>query len=312
MLRSANLESRQSELADPTLKYKDAPLREFGIKAKPQPLTHIRWSGCSAPRIWNQGKACGRCGRRRASMLRSANLESRQSIGRLKDATADDAPLREFGIKAKRGPAVCAPRRGCSAPRIWNQGKASPISSRCRSAMLRSANLESRQSLRRKLRSRCLDAPLREFGIKAKHGRFARDVRPGCSAPRIWNQGKARNAINAREARMLRSANLESRQSSGGAIVRRRHDAPLREFGIKAKPLIASRYACRRCSAPRIWNQGKARKRISKTQALMLRSANLESRQSSRGVRLVVILDAPLREFGIKAKHRNRAGRNLA
>ena len=60
-------------------------------------------------------------------MLRSANLESRQSkVGTLEEASGD-APLREFGIKAKQ-------RNRCG------------------------------------VRSR--DAPLREFGIKAKRNEF--------------------------------------------------------------------------------------------------------------------------------------------
>ncbi len=35
---------------------------------------------------------------------------------------------------------------------------------------------------------------------------------------------------------MLRSANLESRQSDGAEVFFEDDDAPLREFGIKAKP----------------------------------------------------------------------------
>ena len=65
--------------------------------------------------------------------------------------------------------------------------------------MLRSANLESRQSVKCVKIISELDAPLREFGIKAK---------------------------------------LE------GGVSDRRRDAPLREFGIKAKPSIPPCAGC--------------------------------------------------------------------
>ena len=58
-------------------------------------------------------------------MLRSANLESRQSKEGEDYAADIDAPLREFGIKAKLDLHALLERIGCSAPRIWNQGKAS-------------------------------------------------------------------------------------------------------------------------------------------------------------------------------------------
>ena len=57
MLRSANLESRQSSVADDEREDDDAPLREFGIKAKLDSGGRVEAQGCSAPRIWNQGKA---------------------------------------------------------------------------------------------------------------------------------------------------------------------------------------------------------------------------------------------------------------
>ena len=79
--------------------------------------------------------------------------------------------------------------------------------------MLRSANLESRQSPDKYYNAPTNDAPLREFGIKAKHEADSDDGR----------------------CRMLRSANLESRQSRGDAQGISLRDAPLREFGIKAK-----------------------------------------------------------------------------
>ena len=168
-------------------------------------------------------------------MLRSANLESRQSRNRGGVASIPDAPLREFGIKAKH---ICGRRyagRRCSAPRIWNQGKAADAAWRSATSMLRSANLESRQSARHPASPTIVDAPLREFGIKAKL-RAPREVRRGgCSAPRIWNQGKAARACGAAPRPMLRSANLESRQSTNTNQPGCLRDAPLREFGIKAK-----------------------------------------------------------------------------
>ena len=102
-------------------------------------------------------------------MLRSANLESRQSGTVERKAAATDAPLREFGIKAKRDGRAESGRDGCSAPRIWNQGKAEEADMTPRELMLRSANLESRQSSRSLNIRNDVDAPLREFGIKAKH-----------------------------------------------------------------------------------------------------------------------------------------------
>ena len=105
------------------------------------------------------------------AMLRSANLESRQSSGGGRNGSGSDAPLREFGIKAKPQDGV-----GVSGG----------------------------------------DAPLREFGIKAKLQRRKRQGRIRCSAPRIWNQGKATNKGGIFDVGMLRSANLESRQSAGG------------------------------------------------------------------------------------------------
>ena len=106
------------------------------------------------------------------------------------DQRAEDAPLREFGIKAK-----LADRDG----------------------------------------ERLADAPLREFGIKAKRGERSAREALRCSAPRIWNQGKAQSYIRDSAGWMLRSANLESRQSSTSTGERFDPDAPLREFGIKAK-----------------------------------------------------------------------------
>ena len=168
-------------------------------------------------------------------MLRSANLESRQSSEAVEIAAAYDAPLREFGIKAKPTPAATTDGAGCSAPRIWNQGKAATPSTARRRRMLRSANLESRQSVPGVGTVIAPDAPLREFGIKAKREGRPRSRRGGCSAPRIWNQGKARRTASLPSRRMLRSANLESRQSQGQQVVGDVIDAPLREFGIKAK-----------------------------------------------------------------------------
>ena len=218
MLRSANLESRQSGAPEKIDSATDAPLREFGIKAKLHPRAVAGHRRCSAPRIWNQGKATMTRLPPVASMLRSANLESRQSSGGGRNGSGSDAPLREFGIKAKR----------------------------------RSGRLEHRG-----------DAPLREFGIKAKLKTSTADGSAGCSAPRIWNQGKAETSSRTSRTRMLRSANLESRQSAAWQAMHAAFDAPLREFGIKAKPgRIELRLSCG-CSAPRIWNQGKAASRPS-------------------------------------------------
>ena len=168
-------------------------------------------------------------------MLRSANLESRQSKVKAKAGQAVDAPLREFGIKAKLGFGSRPKRDRCSAPRIWNQGKADLREGDGQHEMLRSANLESRQSAPEKVESAVPDAPLREFGIKAKPQARMTNSRNRCSAPRIWNQGKAASHGGFTTARMLRSANLESRQSAALISAASDRDAPLREFGIKAK-----------------------------------------------------------------------------
>ena len=103
-------------------------------------------------------------------------------------------------------------------------------------------------------------------------------------------------------ALMLRSANLESRQSGGEEHVEFVGDAPLREFGIKAKLRVREGRCAHRCSAPRIWNQGKALTKHTTFFPRMLRSANLESRQSPSEEIAFAVSDAPLREFGIKAK----------
>ena len=282
MLRSANLESRQSNRRERSYRFGDAPLREFGIKAKLRRRLLLPRLRCSAPRIWNQGKAVRDGLRRRHQMLRSANLESRQSISlraapfdqmlrsanlesrqsgeQLHLTSAEDAPLREFGIKAKLASVKLLPRRRCSAPRIWNQGKAETTYATKEFAMLRSANLESRQSQVIDAQSAEIDAPLREFGIKAKPVDGARIQEGRCSAPRIWNQGKASTRTVRLFGSMLRSANLESRQSIGDRRAVRSVDAPLREFGIKAKPRGELHKLEEGCSAPRIWNQGKARR----------------------------------------------------
>ena len=175
MLRSANLESRQSHRRGECERDADAPLREFGIKAKLQRRGQHKSNGCSAPRIWNQGKARRTVGPLLVKMLRSANLESRQSLKQGDEVVGEDAPLREFGIKAKPSDRRQGPATGCSAPRIWNQGKALRMVSQSRPAMLRSANLESRQSTELDDALSTGDAPLREFGIKAK--------RPACTIP---------------------------------------------------------------------------------------------------------------------------------
>ena len=194
MLRSANLESRQSWDDTNNNSTADAPLREFGIKAKHPRNVGLSHRRCSAPRIWNQGKASGERRSRSSRMLRSANLESRQSKRRATEPEFKDAPLREFGIKAKHVARTDARKQGCSAPRIWNQGKAGELGVHRLPGMLRSANLESRQSTGLGRAGEPGDAPLREFGIKAKRRTKAAFLMSGCSAPRIWNQGKARAA----------------------------------------------------------------------------------------------------------------------
>ena len=168
MLRSANLESRQSMKVVKESEVLDAPLREFGIKAKLEHVGITRQLGCSAPRIWNQGKA-----------HRGADRWPRGC----------SAPRIWNQGKAERR--VCPSGLRCSAPRIWNQGKAPRERSGGSRSMLRSANLESRQSATPCLAPKYADAPLREFGIKAKHRANPRAGSSGCSAPRIWNQGKA-------------------------------------------------------------------------------------------------------------------------
>mgnify|MGYP000874902027 CR=1 FL=1 len=305
MLRSANLESRQSCGLAVEVESDDAPLREFGIKAKQQNRRAHRARRCSAPRIWNQGKAVLASCESQLVMLRSANLESRQSRAGEFRPTPYDAPLREFGIKAKHAGRCWGVGRGCSAPRIWNQGKAKVCVGKSRRRMLRSANLESRQSGNQANQLAADDAPLREFGIKAKPSATECAGASRCSAPRIWNQGKA--TVEDKELRigMLRSANLESRQSVGGSLDYANWDAPLREFGIKAKHWAVGAKIEVGCSAPRIWNQGKARASTSPKHGRMLRSANLESRQSAPSPGAFCAEDAPLREFGIKAKQRS-------
>ena len=60
-----------------------------------------------------------------SASFRSAKLESRQSYFPQLDTRREELPLREIGIKAKLWFVTHAGVPGASAPRNWNQGKAS-------------------------------------------------------------------------------------------------------------------------------------------------------------------------------------------
>ena len=171
-----------------------------------------------------------------------------------------------------------------------------------RKASLCSAVLESRQSAWAPRSLRASEPLLRGFGIKAKQRGKKADVRIGASAPRFWNQGKARSPPSIRQRPSLCSAVLESRQSSF-------HDAPtasreplLRGFGIKAKQAALVSQICFGASAPRFWNQGKAWLVCNSAVRRSLCSAVLESRQSYYRHTMRRLGEPLLRGFGIKAK----------
>ena len=238
MLRAPDLESRQSTRSSAVMAETDAPRPGFGIKAKQDGGTLVFNGRCSAPRIWNQGKASRRHCFSRRSMLRAPDLESRQSASGGGQQKWYDAPRPGFGIKAKLHRRLHHRASRCSAPRIWNQGKAAAADTRTRFLMLRAPDLESRQSKRlRELATNLMlrapdlesrqsretvrtatfdDAPRPGFGIAKRNGSVrAPDVR--CSAPRIWNQGKAPAEGLCPRQPMLRAPDLESRQSTGGS-----------------------------------------------------------------------------------------------
>ena len=146
------------------------------------------------------------------------------------------------------------------------------------------------------------ELPLREIGIKAKHGAAQTRARTRASAPRNWNQGKAFIVVGFLAYTSFRSAKLESRQSQNRPLFLRGDELPLREIGIKAKPSPRSPASSRRASAPRNWNQGKAATMPSILNVLSFRSAKLESRQSKLEGDWKDELELPLREIGIKAK----------
>ncbi len=102
--------------------------------------------------------------------------------------------------------------------------------------MLRASELESRQSGAGSSVKKVLDAPRLGIGIKAKLAHRMTDEALGCSAPRNWNQGKARDAYENLKSKMLRASELESRQSPTTAMLSLTPDAPRLGIGIKAKP----------------------------------------------------------------------------
>ena len=267
-----------------------------------RPVGLVDPARASAPRFWNQGKARHPIRRRRGESLCSAVLESRQSAQGRVVAPSREPLLRGFGIKAKRDVAPGERGIGASAPRFWNQGKALAMNMFPEVGSLCSAVLESRQSYYRHTMRRLGEPLLRGFGIKAKHGPCAIPWPYGASAPRFWNQGKARSVARRRSRRSLCSAVLESRQSSREPDMQPGKEPLLRGFGIKAKPPKRFIHQRRRASAPRFWNQGKAFPFSALLRKASLCSAVLESRQS------VEILFEPgpseplLRGFGIKAK----------
>ena len=176
--------------------------------------------------------------------------------------------------------------------------------------------------------SRRMEPLLRGFGIKAKPPAQPGLAGAGASAPRFWNQGKARDQGGAARILSLCSAVLESRQSEHGHPRWRRQEPLLRGFGIKAKQSslppptrtrasaprfwnqgkadVADEREVVRASAPRFWNQGKAQGRSSCAFVVSLCSAVLESRQSFTGRGGGASREPLLRGFGIKAKQRPR------
>jgi hypothetical protein len=174
-------------------------------------------------------------------MLCAPDLESRQSDRPVRRLADFDALRPGFGIKAKQTPPSAKRPQGCSAPRIWNQGKASGPGFRIADSMLCAPDLESRQSCPSSNTFMMSDALRPGFGIKAKHRRPCKAEPPRCSAPRIWNQGKALNPVTPGKYRMLCAPDLESRQSGTLQRLGGRRDALRPGFGIKAKQ-VAPRY----------------------------------------------------------------------
>src|SRR5690606_27836562 len=145
-----------------------------------------------------------------------------------------------------------------STPRIWNQGKAAQATGKRRSAIVYTADLESRQSGAGEREERENDRLHRGFGIKAKQGGATDRLGDGTSTPRIWNQGKAGRAGCRRRRRIVYTADLESRQSTWAYWEDGERDRLHRGFGIKAKRRRRWHSIRRGSSTPRIWNQGKA------------------------------------------------------
>ena len=194
-LCSAVLESRQSGRCDKWSCGREPLLRGFGIKAKPAGAEPTTVVGASAPRFWNQGKAVSLGSSSRLRSLCSAVLESRQSKRSSRSSLEPEPLLRGFGIKAKPGRSTHQGGARASAPRFWNQGKATSRQHARQLRSLCSAVLESRQS-RTAARSVSVKEPLlRGFGIKAKPTQEYTELKKGASAPRFWNQGKAHGIV---------------------------------------------------------------------------------------------------------------------
>ncbi len=191
-------------------------------------------------------------------MLCASELESRQSEHALPGPQFIDALRLGIGIKAKLGDVVAAVADRCSAPRNWNQGKATRSEPRRRPVMLCASELESRQSRRLWPSPMPRDALRLGIGIKAKRACATGAVIHRCSAPRNWNQGKARFSRRPFSMRMLCASELESRQSKEAKAIRALVDALRLGIGIKAKLPSLNGGGVLGCSAPRNWNQGKA------------------------------------------------------
>ncbi len=214
--------------------------------------------GVSAPRNWNQGKAEAGSVSVAQTSVRPSELESRQSKCPRYFTKADECPPLGIGIKAKRTEPKVTQAPRVSAPRNWNQGKASKAMTIELIASVRPSELESRQSGQSPAAYAAPECPPLGIGIKAKRKSAANSGTPRVSAPRNWNQGKASANQSTTAQRSVRPSELESRQSGGMEGNGKGMECPPLGIGIKAKRQPARRPRRGRVSAPRNWNQGKA------------------------------------------------------
>ncbi len=167
-----------------------------------------------------------------------------------------------------------------SAPRNWNQGKAAISIAIDTDLSQRPPELESRQSRERPRPSCSWESAPPGIGIKAKPWNLVAAHLARVSAPRNWNQGKAR-AEGGRAIRpSQRPPELESRQSKRCRCRFVCLESAPPGIGIKAKLERGNVGEPRGVSAPRNWNQGKAGLATVRPPTPSQRPPELESRQS--------------------------------